>query len=130
VSGQGHILTLAGHRHLSNVRFSIWHSSGGQRDLIFEDYDAHNPASLEYNSLVTNPMSDPMTKVAGGVSGIVNLKQGDTLDFECEIINMTDKNFFGANEAADDEMCILTGDTVGASVSGSCTPIASRNVAN
>jgi hypothetical protein len=29
---------------------------------------------------------------------------------DSEIINMTDKNFTGASEAADDEMCILVGD--------------------
>ena len=128
VTGSGHILTLAGHRHLNNVRFSIWHKRGAERTLIFEDYDAEHPASLEYNSLTKNPLPDPVAKIAGGTSGIIELQQGDSLDFECEIINMTDKNFFGANEAADDEMCILTGDTVGASVSAGCSQITARKV--
>ena len=128
VTGSGHILTLAGHRHLSNVRFSIWHTTGGQKTLIFEDYDSEHPASFEYNSLTMNPLPNPMTKTSGAASGIVSLNQGDSLDFECEIVNMTDKNFFGANEAADDEMCILTGDTVGASVSAGCAQITARKV--
>lgn len=130
VTGTGHVLTLSGHRHLNNVRFSIWHSSGGKKTLILDDYDAEHPASLEYNSLTTNIAPDPTKKVTGGTSGVVNLMQGDTLDFECEIVNNTDKNFFGANEAADDEMCILTGDTVGASVTAGCTAITARRVAD
>jgi hypothetical protein len=128
VTGSGHVLTLSGHRHLNNVRFSIWHTSGGQKTLVLDDYDSEHPASLEFNSLTTNTPPNPMMKVTGGTSGIINLVQGDTLDFECEIVNNTNKNFFGANEAADDEMCILTGDTVGASVPGSCTPIAARKI--
>jgi len=120
ITGNGRALGLYGHRHLNNVRFSIWHTTGGKRDLVFEDYDSQNPGALEFNSLAMNPAPNPMAKTMGGASGMLNLKQGDTLDFECEIVNNTDKNFFGANEAADDEMCILIGDTVGAQVSGGC----------
>jgi hypothetical protein len=129
ITGTGRALTLAGHRHLNNVRFSIWHTSGGQKTLVFDDYDSEHPASLEFNSLTTNPMPDPTLKTIGGTSGILDLKQGDTLDFECEIVNNTDKNFFGANEASDDEMCILTGDSVGATVSAGCAAIPARKIA-
>jgi hypothetical protein len=128
ITGSGRALSLAGHRHLNNVRFSIWHTSGGQKTLVFDDYDSEHPASLEFNSLTTNPMPNPMLKTIGGTSGILDLKQGDTLDFECEIVNNTDKNFFGANEASDDEMCILTGDSVGATVAAGCKAITARKV--
>jgi hypothetical protein len=128
VMGNGRALTLYGHRHMNNVRFSIWHTSAGKKDLVFEDYDPQHPEVLEFNSLATNPVADAKTKTPGGSSGILNLKQGDTLDFECEIVNNTNKNFFGANEAEDDEMCILVGDTVGASISPACTAIAARHV--
>jgi hypothetical protein len=128
VMGNGRVLTLAGHRHLNNVRFSIWHTSGGKKDLVFEDYDSEHPGELEYNSIAMNPAPNLMTKTAGGTSGILNVKQGDTFDFECEIVNNTNKNFFGANEAQDDEMCILTGDVVGATVSAGCTPIQARKI--
>jgi hypothetical protein len=120
---------MAGHRHLNNVRFSAWLNSGGKKQLVFEDYDAEHPASIEFNSLTTNAMPDAVTKKAGGVSGILNVKQGDTFDFECEIINNTDVNFRGLNEAADDEMCILTGDLVGAAVAAGCQSITARKVA-
>lgn len=128
VQGTGRALSLFGHRHLSNVRFSIWHNTGGEKTLVFEDYDSVHPGVLDFNSLTANPPANPATKTMGGASGILNLKQGDTLDFECEIVNDTDKNFFGANEAADDDMCILVGETVGATVSAGCTPITARKV--
>jgi len=128
VQGEGRALSLYGHRHLNNVRFSIWHTSGGKKDLVFEDYDSEHPGILDYNSLTTNPAPNAVMQTVGGSSGILNLKQGDTLDFECEIVNNTDKNFFGANEATDDEMCILVGDTVGATVTAGCTPIAARKI--
>jgi hypothetical protein len=118
VSGTGRALTIYGHRHLNNVRFSAWRNRGSQRDLVFEDYDPAHPTVLEYNSLTTNMPPDKASKRAGGWNGPLDLKAGDTMEFECEIVNNTNKNFTGANEAADDEMCILVGDTVGATISG------------
>jgi len=122
VTGNGRALNLYGHRHLNNVRFSVWRTSGGKRDLVFDDYDSEHPGFMAYNSLAMNPAPNPMAKSLGGLSGILELKQGDVLDFDCEIINNTDKNFFGANEAEDDEMCIMIGDSVGAQVAGQCMP--------
>jgi hypothetical protein len=113
---------------MSNVRFSAWRNRGGMKDLILEDYDPKHPEVLEYNSLSTNPKPDPVNKTAGGWSGVLDLKAGDTIDYECEIVNMTDKNFFGANEADDDEMCIITGDAVGTTIPTFCTATASRKV--
>jgi len=128
VMGSGRALSLYGHRHMNSVRFSIWHASGGKRNLILEDYDPEHPSAFDFNSLTTNPMPDATKKQAGAFSGILNLKQGDTLDFECEIINMTNKNFTGANEAQDDEMCIMVGDSVGASIAPFCQAIPARRI--
>ena len=128
IMGSGRVLSLYGHRHMNSVRFSIFHTTGGKKSLILEDYDPHDPAAFDFNSLITNPMPDASKKQAGAFSGILNLKQGDTLDFECEIINNTNKNFTGANEANDDEMCIMVGDSVGASVQPLCQAIPARRI--
>ena len=51
------------------------------------------------------------------------MKPGDVIEFECDIVNDTQVTFLGRNEAEDDEMCIMIGDTVGASVPPFCTPM-------
>lgn len=130
VTGDGRLLSLYGHRHLNNVRFSVFHNRGSDRKLILEDYESEHPSVFEFNSLAMNPLPDATKKTPGAVSGMLEVKAGDTLDFECEIVNKTDKNFTGANEAADDEMCILVGDSVGASLQPFCTPMQSKMVTN
>jgi hypothetical protein len=126
ITQAGRVLSLYGHRHYNNVRFSAWRVRGGQREVVINDYDAAHPGVLEYNSLTKNqPVVDGI-KGLGGFSGILDLMPGDKLDFECEIINKTTKNFTGANEANDDEMCILVGDSVGTKVPTLCSAIQPR----
>jgi hypothetical protein len=106
--------------HANNERFSAWRVRGGQRDLIYESYDWEHPLVLEYSSLVKNTPSNAATRTAGGWDGMLDIQQGDQIYFECQIINMTNSTFRGANEALDDEMCILVGDSVGATIPGFC----------
>jgi hypothetical protein len=120
VTGTGRVLTLYGHRHANNLRFSAWRVRGAERELVFEDYHWEEPTVLEYSSVITNAMPDPVGKVPGGHSGILDVMAGDNLYFECEIVNMTGSTFRGANEAIDDEMCILVGDSAGATISPRC----------
>jgi hypothetical protein len=119
VTGSGRFLTAYGHVHSHNKRFSVWHTSGGMKKLVHQAYEWEHPNVSEFSSLVTNPM--PVPGQDGGFSGVVNLKAGDVIDFECDIVNDTQTTFLGANEANDDEMCILVGDTVGATVPLLCT---------
>jgi len=120
INGTGRLLTLYGHRHANNLRFSAWRERGGMRDLVFEDYDWEEPTVMEYSSVITNQPPNPAAKAAGGYSGVLDVKPGDNIHFECEITNMTNNTFRGANEAIDDEMCILVGDSVGATISPLC----------
>jgi hypothetical protein len=121
ITQAGHVITLYGHRHANNLRFSAWRTRGAQRDLVFDDYDWVDPAVFEFSSLVTNPKPNPTAHVAGGWSGVLDLMPGDSIDFECEISNMTSATFVGKNEAKNDEMCILVGDSVGAQVPALCS---------
>ena len=118
----GHILTLYGHRHANNLRFAVWRERAGKRDLVLDDYNWEEPALFQYSSTIMNTAPNPAMKVAGGWTGILDVKAGDNLIFDCEIINKTNATFRGQNEAKDDEMCILVGDTVGVQVPTSCTP--------
>jgi hypothetical protein len=121
ITQPGRVVTLYGHRHANNIRFSAWRESGGKKDLIYDDYDWEDPLVLEFSTTVKNEPANPMAKTPGGWTGPLELLAGDKLTFECEIINMSDKTFRGANEAKDDEMCILVGDTVKTTVPGFCT---------
>jgi hypothetical protein len=121
ITQPGRIITLYGHRHANNLRFAAWRTRGSQKDLIFDDYDWLDPLILEYSSTVKNTPPDPANKVPGGWSGPLDLMAGDKLSFECDIVNMTNSTFRGQNEAKNDEMCILVGDTVQTTVPGFCT---------
>jgi hypothetical protein len=119
VPAGGRILTLYGHYHANTTRFSAWRVRGGQRELILEDYDWHDPLALEYSSLVENLPPNPTTLVGGGWNGPLELQPGDRLEFECDVTNQTDGVLRFTNEAVSGEMCILVGDLIGDGIS--CT---------
>jgi hypothetical protein len=121
VHSDGHALNLYGHRHANNLRFSIWRERGSQQDLVYEDYNWEDPLALEYSSLITNTPANPNNMIGGGWSGMLDLQDGDNLSFECDIVNNTNSTFVGKNEAKNDEMCIMVGDSVGSTVPFQCT---------
>ena len=108
------VVSIYGHRHANAPRFSVWHNHDGQRDLVYEDYDWNEPAELHYNSIVQNPEPNEELGQAGGFSGILNIVQGDTLEWECEVVNNRDINLTIGNQTYDAEMCNLFGLYTGA----------------
>ena len=121
ITEPGRMLTVYGHVHSHNKRFSVWRTRGTDRMLIHEAYNWEDPNISEFSSTVMNPSLNPAAKIDGGYSGVVDLQAGDVVEFECEILNDTNSVFLGANEAEDDEMCIMIGDTVGTTISPACT---------
>jgi len=117
VDTPGRVLSLYGHRHANTVRFSAWRTRNGKSDLIYEDYDWHDPLVVEYNTITENKAPDPEALRGGAVSGVLDVLPGDTLDWECEVKNQTNKVLRFTNEVYDGEMCILIGDTVGPTIS-------------
>jgi hypothetical protein len=104
------IVELHGHYHSHTVRNSAWRiTPGGQKTLIYESFDWHEPASLEFDSAHTNPPSDPVAKTAGGVSGTLEFKKGDTLAWECEVVNNDSWALPFTNQVDKGEMCIMSG---------------------
>jgi hypothetical protein len=114
VSGTGRMLWAYGHRHANNVRFSIWHSRGAQKDLIYQGYNYEDPLVLDYSSTVKNPKPDTGPMVEGGWSGILDLMPGDELSWECHVINKQQVALNFTNNTFTGEMCILDAETVGA----------------
>ena len=116
---EGRVLTMYGHRHSNTVRFSAYRTRGEDRQLVYEDYDWEEPAVFEFNSLTKNAAPSPESLVAGAHSGVLELLQGDLLEWECEIVNERSVTItFGENEAETSEMCILVGDAIGPSLLG------------
>jgi len=76
-----------GHYHAHTTRFTAHTIIGGQRQLLMEDYDYHDPALLAFDSETQNTPPDATSKSPGGRSGIVHIRPGDTVEWECEVTN-------------------------------------------
>jgi hypothetical protein len=103
------LLFVTGHRHAHTVRFTAWKNAGGEKSLIYEDYDWHEPYSAWFDSVEQNPSPDPVRKIAGGASGILSLKAGDTIEWECEVVNDGSVALRFSNAVFTGEMCNLFG---------------------
>ena len=113
LQGNGRMLWFYGHRHANNVRFSAWRIRGAQKDLFYEGYNWEDPMVLEYSSTVVNPKVDTANMIEGGWSGILDFKTGDTIQWECHIVNKTDGVLRFTNNTYTGEMCIMDAELVG-----------------
>ncbi len=107
---------LQGHSHVGSDRVSIWHAAAGGdagpvETKVYESYDPLEPVDLAYNPFVTNPLPNPTSHAAGGASGPLLLKAGDSLVWECEFENDTDSTIGDGdpNPQAFGQMCYTYG---------------------
>ena len=122
------LIRVFGHRHFWTTNFSSWiERADGKTELVYQSYDWFDMPTYRYDSVVKNPELDPSKAMDGAVSGIVNLKAGDSLHFNCHV-EFTDAraatdqkaptpreigNLRFANEAYNGEMCIMFGNVTG-----------------
>jgi hypothetical protein len=99
-----------GHYHAHTERFSAWTTINGVREILFEDFDWHEPQLIRFDSVTNRAPSDRVAKKTGGRSGAIYLKPGDTVDWECEVFNHDKERplTFG-NEVFNKEMCNMFG---------------------
>jgi hypothetical protein len=106
------VLELYSHHHDHTLRFSVFLRRAGSDEStqVYESYDWEHPLLLPLDSVHENPSYNRERKTPGGMSGPLDVAEGDTLEFECEIRN-DDLDFplRFANEAHTAEMCILRG---------------------
>jgi hypothetical protein len=114
INGNGRMLWFYGHRHANNERFSAWRIRGSQRDLFYEGRNWEEPIVLEYSSTVKNRAPDTAKGIEGGWSGLLDMKAGDVIEWECHVINKTDGVLRFTNETFTGEMCIMDAELVGA----------------
>jgi hypothetical protein len=112
VKGNGSVLALLGHYHSHGRRFTASiQRAGGGIEKVFQMFDYQEPAMFEYNSVVTNPTF--VDGSPGAVSGRLDLHDGDTMLWECHIINDSDVGLTYTNYVKTGEMCNLWGVTIG-----------------
>ncbi|MET0388871.1 MAG: hypothetical protein ABW321_23060 [Polyangiales bacterium] len=128
VANDTRLVRVFGHRHFWTTNFSAWiKRADGRNEIAYQSFDWFDMPTYRYDSVVTNPPVNPEGRTDGAMSGIVNLKQGDELHFNCHI-EFTDKRksedpkaptpaqigtLRFANEAYNGEMCINFGNVVG-----------------
>ncbi|MDD9932215.1 MAG: hypothetical protein OXT09_01350 [Myxococcales bacterium] len=116
IDADGRILALLGHTHAHAVRFTAWlnRAAMGDRLKVFETFDYLEPQVYAYNSVETNPeFSDT---APGAYTGMLEISAGDTLDWECHIINDSDATLRFTNEVHTGEMCNIWGESIGARI--------------
>ena len=113
IDTDGRILSLLGHYHAHGVRFTAFLND----TKVFEMYDYLDPKIFQYDSITTNPMFSDGN--AGATSGILEVKAGDVIKWECDIDN-TSANTAAppaalryVNEVKTGEMCNLWGESIG-----------------
>jgi hypothetical protein len=112
IDKDGRIIQLLGHYHSHGKRFTAWiNRAGGERQKVFEMYDYLDPKTFDYDTITTNPMFS--TSAAGAFSGVLDVKAGDSLDWECDINNDSDVALTYTNEVKTGEMCNIWGESVG-----------------
>jgi hypothetical protein len=112
IKGEGRIVALLGHYHSHGKRFtaSVQRASG-TIDKVFEMYDYLDPATFQYDTVNDNPeFSD---SGAGAVSGMLAVHDGDTMLWECHVVNDSDVGLTYTNHLKTGEMCNLWGESLG-----------------
>jgi hypothetical protein len=117
------VFEINGHMHAHTETFTVWRVRGDQKDLIYKSFDWAEPKELTFNTVVQNSLPNEAAKTDGGLSGLLYLEPGDTLQWACDVNNDSDAALRFANEAHTAEMCLLAGgyvsDTPGL-MSGAC----------
>ena len=112
IKGNGSIMNLLGHYHAHGKRFTAAiKRATGLSEKVFEMYNYLDPATFDYNSVTMNPAFTDVA--AGAVSGILNVQEGDILQWECHIINDSNAALSYTNEVKTGEMCNIWGYSIG-----------------
>lgn len=108
------VVSLFGHAHTHNKRFAVYHQFADQTsELVYDSYDGAEAPQYVYSSAVENPAPDPVGKISGGTSGQLIVRRGESLKFECDIVNDLNITLNNQNEVFTAEMCNLFGSVAG-----------------
>jgi hypothetical protein len=112
ISKDGRITSMIGHYHAHGKRLTAsLRRKNGDRQKLFEMYDYKNAAMFQFDSLAQNPPL--MDGIDGAFSGVLDVLAGDTLEWECHVVNDGDVALDYSNSVQKGEMCNVFGMTVG-----------------
>jgi hypothetical protein len=112
ITADGRIVELLGHYHAHGKRFTAYlKRANGDQLKVFEMYDYRDPLVFDYNSVTKNPAFS--SDAGGAFTGPLPVKNGDTLQWECHIINDSTVGLRYTNMVNTGEMCNLWGASVG-----------------
>lgn len=108
------LVSVTPHYHTHTSRVTVTATIGGETRTILESYPTMHvlpePALTTYDSVAQNPVADSANRIGGAFSGILAMKYGDHVDWECEITNDDQPNpITFANAVYTGEMCNLFG---------------------
>jgi hypothetical protein len=108
------VTTLSPHSHTHTTRWRVYATIGGVKKLVMETFPQLHvlaePTVLAFDSVTKNPAPDETNRVAGGYTGILAMKPGDTFDWYCDIVNDdVPGGIVFANAVNTGEMCNLFG---------------------
>ena len=112
ITADGRIVELLGHYHAHGKRFTAYlKRANGDQLKVFEMYNYLDPLIFDYNSVTKNP---PFSDNSGGAfTGPLEVKAGDTLQWECHIVNDSMTGLRYTNMVNTGEMCNMWGASVG-----------------
>ncbi|MDH5674931.1 MAG: hypothetical protein OEZ06_22570 [Myxococcales bacterium] len=115
INAPGRIIALLGHMHSHGFRFTAWLNRGRPNERkVYEVFDYLEPIAYPYDSVTTNPEFGE--GIPGAVSGVLDVNAGDTLDWECHVVNDLDVPLRYTNEVVAGEMCNMWGQSVGVKI--------------
>jgi hypothetical protein len=108
------LLTATPHYHTHTTRFTMYATIDGVQTKVLEEFNPlHHlpePGLYYYDSVKHNNPSNPAAQTDGASSGILAMKPGDHLDWECAITNDdVPQGITFANAVKTAEMCNVFG---------------------
>ena len=105
------VMGVSGHMHAHGLRFSAWKvDAAGARTLVYDTYDWEEPLNAQFDSAHEYAPPDPLARTDGALSGLLTIRRGESLDWECEFLNDDlDTSLVFSDKAYTGEMCNLFG---------------------
>jgi len=79
------------HYHTHTTRFTAYATIGGVQQKILEEFNPLHtlpePKLYYFDSVMKNTPSNPAALTSGAASGVLNMKPGDHIDWECQVTN-------------------------------------------